>query len=405
MKKATVVIGANYGDEAKGLVTDFFCSQMGAETLVVRFNGGAQAGHTVTTPDGKRHEFHSFGSGSFLGCPTFFSKFFVCNPLIFLQELGELKGLGLDPTVYVDPRASVTTPYDMMINQLIEDTRGVARHGSCGVGFGETVARCEHPEFTLRYADLADTDKLRARLQKIRYEWVTRRLAALDIIDVPQPYSRYFTIDGIIDKFIEDIGTFLKNTRPAPADLLRRNTPLVFEGAQGLLLDQDYGCFPHVTRSNTGMKNVVDVAAENGIDAIDTYYLTRSYLTRHGAGPLAHESPTPVYSKIVDLTNRPNAYQGSLRFAYLDIDTLADSIVHDIKCVPQHIDFSHNLSVSCMDQIDNDAIYRVGGKLITSSPERFLDIAQDKTGARSLIASHGPTRSTIKRVVSMETAA
>lgn len=85
---ARVVIGANFGDEGKGLVTDWLCAQ--GAGVVVRFNGGAQAGHTVETPEG-RHVFHHLGSGTFCNVPTYLSQYFICNPILFLHELERLQ--------------------------------------------------------------------------------------------------------------------------------------------------------------------------------------------------------------------------------------------------------------------------------------------------------------------------
>lgn len=90
--KARVVIGSSFGDCGKGLVTDYLCSQ--GAGIVVRFNGGANAGHTVVTPDGQRHVFSHFGSGTLLGVPTFLSSFFVCNPIQFAKELDRIAGTG-----------------------------------------------------------------------------------------------------------------------------------------------------------------------------------------------------------------------------------------------------------------------------------------------------------------------
>ena len=121
MHHAHVVIGANYGDEGKGLMTDYLVKKHNAE-VVVRFNGGAQAGHTVVTPDGQRHVFSHFGSGTLAGARTFLSKHFVANPILFLKEKKVLEELS--PTkklhnrfMWVDPSVMITTPYDMLINQ------------------------------------------------------------------------------------------------------------------------------------------------------------------------------------------------------------------------------------------------------------------------------------------------
>ena len=101
-----VVIGSSYGDEGKGRVVNDLSSK---ETLVCRFNGGDQAGHTVVH-DGVRHVFSHFGAGTLKGAITYLSEFFVCHPLKFLMERDELKSKGILPRVIVDPRSLVTTP-------------------------------------------------------------------------------------------------------------------------------------------------------------------------------------------------------------------------------------------------------------------------------------------------------
>ena len=141
MKNAKIVIGANFGDEGKGLTTDYL-SMGGNDPIVVRFNGGAQAGHTVQTIDNKAHVFHHVGSGSFLDIPTFLSKFFIVNPTAFVLELEELEALSMKPRLYLDIRAPLTTPYDMIINWAIETKRGNSRHGSCGFGIDQTMRFC-----------------------------------------------------------------------------------------------------------------------------------------------------------------------------------------------------------------------------------------------------------------------
>ena len=139
-----VVIGANFGDEGKGLMTDYFCHQStlrGEKSLVVLHNGGAQRGHTVVTPDGNRHVFHHFGSGTLVGADTYLSEEFVLNPMIFRQEWEELESTKAIPKVYVNHTCRVTTPFDMILNQIIEESRDNARHGSCGMGIHETMIR------------------------------------------------------------------------------------------------------------------------------------------------------------------------------------------------------------------------------------------------------------------------
>ena len=138
--------------EGKGIVTDYLCSH--GAGMVVRFNGGVKAGHTVVTPDKERHVFRHFGSGTFCEVPTFLSQFFVCNPILFFEERKQLIELGLHPEVYAHPDCLITTFMDMLINQFKETKRGTKRHGSCGIGFHETLNRSTLPELKITMSDL-----------------------------------------------------------------------------------------------------------------------------------------------------------------------------------------------------------------------------------------------------------
>lgn len=396
MKKADVVIGANWGDEGKGLVTDFLAAPYGSDALVVRFCGGAQAAHTVTTPAGERHVFSHFGSGSLCGSATYLSRFFACNPILFLAELARLKKFGLQPKVYIDPVAAITTPYDMMINQLIEQQRGAHRHGSCGLGFGETIERQQHPDFALRFADLFNAPLLKAKLAHIRDAWVPQRLRKLNVTALAPEWQERLSAESILLRYVEDCSAFLDCVKPAGISLVSSAKHVIFEGAQGLLLDQNHAWFPHVTRSNTGLQNVIPLAQEAGIDALTTYYATRAYATRHGAGPLPHECAEKPYEKIVDLTNVPNPYQGTLRFGLLDLDLLQATIRHDMHQSIGKINVTPRLVMSCMDQLDDVAQYVHHGIPCARKAEQLLATASTLIPAAKLLASYGPTRQTIQ---------
>ena len=399
MKKADVAIGANFGDEAKGLITDFLCAERRVKTLVVRYNGGAQAGHTVTTPDGIRHVFSHFGAGSFTGAATFLSRFFVCNPIWFAREQQALAEKGVKPTVYADAAAPVTTPYDMMINQIAEETRGAKRHGSCGLGVGETIARQEQGGFTLQVRDLADTQILRQKLHHIRDAWVQPRLKAHGVHTLPPEWQQRLAQDGIVEKYMDDCVNFIKSCTITALDFLRDTTEnIVFEGAQGLLLDQHRGTFPYVTRSNTGLKNVLALAHEAEITDLDVTYITRAYLTRHGAGPLAHELPAAPSGLIQDTTNIHNPWQGTLRFAPLDIDLLATTTADDLSDNNGNMRIRHGLAISCLDQIIGHHAYVENGQHKTADTAAYIDILRQKTKAQFIITSSGPTRTTALRM-------
>jgi adenylosuccinate synthase len=322
--RARVVIGANFGDEGKGLMVDYLCATEGAG-MVVRFNGGGQAGHTVVTPAGDRHVFRHFGSGTFAGVPTFLSQFFVCNPLVAMREAKQLLDLNYRPVLYAHPNCLVTTFADMMINQLREDALGDKRHGSVGVGINETIIRSEIGELKITMSDLWNNVPLEDRLAQICGKYTEFRTG--------KPIE---TPDSMISDFIGACRVFADCVNPLG---IKQCSDPVFEGAQGLLLDQDNKEFyPHLTRSNTGMKNVRVLCEQGGFDDINTYYVSRTYLTRHGAGPLPGEDTN---MKFEDNTNQPNAYQGKIRFAPLDTRSLLDRCQNDNAGDPFNLVLTH----------------------------------------------------------------
>jgi adenylosuccinate synthase len=390
--KTFAIIGAGFGDEGKGLMTDYLASKYAGKALVVRFNGGAQAGHTVQTPSGLRHVFKHFGCGSFVGSPTYLSEFFICNPILFHEELKQLKTLNLSPEVFVNPNAIVTTPYDMMINQIIEEFRNKNRHGSCGIGINETVERNLHSRFALKVYELSDRENLVKKLDDIQQNWLSTRLCNLGINEVSEIWQERLTSSGVRNHFLAEVDCFLKNTIIADNQIFKGFPAIIFEGAQGLLLDEQKGFFPHVTRSATGLKNILAIAKDVGIGAIEVFYMTRSYQTRHGSGPLPFELPQQPYKAIVDPTNVPNHFQGSLRFAWLNLDLLQQAIFSDLADVPNQFKIRAKLVVTCMDQLDASAHFIKHNQMIKVSRAQLLNEVQTVFPGLNLWASHAPTR-------------
>jgi adenylosuccinate synthase len=374
-----VVIGAAYGDEGKGATVNRLATE---QSVVVRFNGGCQAGHTVEH-NGIRHVFSHFGAGTLRGAETYLSSFFVTSPLAFYNERRALRGYGITPKVSISADCLVTTPWDMLLNRALEDSRGDKRHGSVGVGFNETIERCQHEQFKLTIDDLHNEPLLDDKLHDIAYKWVYQRAGELDI-DIGESLKQYdcnpddiwhlcnMMLNNI--NVVYDESTFMKNT-------IEKDRHVVFEGAQGLMLDQTYGTFPYVTRSNCGLKNVLELVPE--YSDIRVIYVTRSYTTRHGAGPLPHESDIKPYPGIVDNTNLPHGYQGSLRFSYLNLDTLHYSINCDIDHV--YNDTEHSIfacgHMTCLNQLPKTGVGAiVDGKLIATTPDELYAIYLHEVG-------------------------
>ena len=389
MSTAYAVIGAGWGDEGKGLMTDALAV---AASVVVRGNGGSQAGHTVQRPDGTRHVFHHVGSGAFKGAATFLSRFFIHNPMLLLQELSELDEVGIRPVLFADPDGLVTTPWDMMVNQIVEAARSGGRHGSCGLGINETLRRSEREEYSLRFADLGDPTRVKDIAGRIQHEWAQSRLAALGVA-VDDTWRARLTSSVIAERFLEDVADVCPlvaaNDGAIAAEAGQAGT-LIFEGAQGLLLDQDHPFFPHVTPSKTGLANPSILAEEWGLQAIRAVYTTRAYATRHGAGPFPREAPDMAFP---DATNCPNMWQGALRFGALDLDLLAETISRDVAGVPVKVE--PYLAITCLDQVGQGAVWWRNGGRETGSDEALCAAAVDHLNLPLAASSYGPCREDI----------
>lgn len=322
---AKAVIGANLGDEGKGLVTDYLAHDVirkGLTCLVVCNNGGAQRSHTVVLENGARHAFRHFGSGTFAGADTYLSEYFILNPIIFRIEYEELRKLGYEPFVYIDEHCRMSTPYEMYLNQMLEQSR-VNRHGSCGLGIWETVQRYEENDLG-RYGDrytcksLIDAELFN---RNIIFESKLNQYLATGAIsrEVLNKWESVIKDESIITRFASDIEFMLRHSVITDASIINAYDAVIFENGQGLLLNEDENNV-HTTPSKTGMGNIIAIEKQLGNSFVtEPYYVTRSYMTRHGAGELAFECSKQELGNLgIDKNNLPNNFQGALRYATLD---------------------------------------------------------------------------------------
>jgi adenylosuccinate synthase len=378
------------------MFTNYLAQKSGGKALVIRFNGGAQAGHTVVK-DNIRHVFGHFGSGSIAGNNTFLSKYFISNPIAFRQEHEKLLKLGIYPKVYVDNRSIVTTPWDILINQYKELKRSNNKHGSCGMGIHETIIRSKDPFNNMITQNIHDNkDWLKDLLSDIR-RYCLRNAYKLELhnkcIDL-------INNKNIFDRFIKDCEYFKEHTTIInnSATFLQQQEHIIFEGAQGLMLDQNHKNFPHVTHSNTGYKNVNSIINDNNItlDNVNVYYMTRGYVTRHGSGPMNDEREKP-YDAINDTTNVPNEWQDSLRYGYLDLDVLIDEIDNDKDCIPLSKVTDVNLVITCMDQIPEDMYIIMDGNVLKLQKNEVLKIIYSKHVFDNIYTSNHPSGHVIRQ--------
>lgn len=314
-----VVIGANYGDEGKGLVTNYFTTQADGRTLNVLHNGGCQRGHTVVT-NGKRHVFHCFGSGTLNGADTYYHENFLVDPIAWTIEVQQL---GFNPRLWVDLNCRVVTPYDIINNRLKELARGNEKHGSCGLGIFETITR--HKVIPLVVADLFNEIKLYNKLKEICKYYQSLNEENAEFIGQIE-----------LDEFFRSVHLFVDNVETTFNCIYKEYDTIIFEGGQGLRLDQDNKeDFPYLTPSSTGSAAIVSdikLLVRKFNANVEVCYVTRPYLTRHGAGPLKNECKAKdLSSYIVDLTNQPNPWQDSIRYAPIDIQDFEKHISKDMS--------------------------------------------------------------------------
>ena len=353
MTDIKVVVGANFGDEGKGLMTDYFCHQATAKNkscIVVMSNGGAQRGHTVNLFDGKKHVFKHFGSGTLVGAHTYCPSEFILNPMEFVRELEDLQQLFVSPVVYVEALCRWTTPYDMIINQIVEAARGDKKHGSCGMGIWETVYRWKvQPDlYTIYEFNQLPFDSKVEHLKRIRDNWLPKRLKEHGVSDVPSEWKEIVASDFLIHNFVEDVRIFCANTRRVVYPVLKKYDSVVFESGQGLLLDENmtfYG--DNTTPSNTGIFNACKrINTQFDAANVDFCYVTRTYMTRHGAGRFLTEcDKASINSSMFDETNITNPFQDNLRYGELNIDNLKLRVENNLLNA-SGLKFNHTASIA-----------------------------------------------------------
>lgn len=337
MKRANIVLGLGFGDEGKGLMVSSLISKafkvhsfMGPgrkDTIVVRFSGGQQCGHTVIY-DGVKHTHASYGSGTLQGVPTYISEHCTVDPVAMVNEAKVLKDKGIKvPTIYIHPLAKVTTSYDIEAN--IEDGKYID-DGTTGMGVGKTIERHNAglPVFAIDFTNLP---LLKEKLKSVA------RYYEESLYEGP-----FMTMAHSLEEL---------DFRIAFYDMLHSYEYVIFEGSQGIMLDMDHGTIPNVTYSNTTCKNAIQILKDVNFDFYEknlrVYYVTRSYLTRHGNGWMDNERYVLLKNNEEE-TNVFDSYQGKFRTGKLNIDQLEYALKVDaIYCPHEAI---KDLMVTCMDQ-------------------------------------------------------
>lgn len=383
-----IVLGLGFGDEAKGATVDYLASTIPDVNAVVRWSGGANAAHNIRHGH-RHHTFRQFGSGTLLGVPTFLNQNVLVNPQVLIAEAVELESKGVHnplALLTIHPRCKVVTPIMVAINRAREILRGSERHGSCGMGIGETIVHSYARKAGLEFLDVVGNFEVAGPIvgterslvmSELKYSSSVEELTThiLEYLKAEAIYAErilnearafapflaeeleYGNLEEIAVEYAE-LGLTLGQNIPTVAgfdqqmtDLMESGT-VIFEGSQGLLLDETQGFHPHTTWATTAPHNLVhEIEKKNFTPYI--LGLTRSYMTRHGAGPLPAESS--AFSTEVSLPADDNGwgrYQGSFRVCPLDLPLLGYS--QRIIRRPYYSTKLDGIAVSHMDLFEGD---------------------------------------------------
>ena len=322
------MLGLGFGDCGKGHFVDALTRRWKAHT-VVRFSGGAQAGHNVVA-HGRHHTFSQFGSGTFVpGTRTVLLDPMVLHPTALLVEAEALARIGVHDAlsrVMIDAQCRITTPYHQAAGRLRELLRGDAAHGTCGVGVGETVRHSlAHPEQVMRYADLSHGSAAELdRLHTIRATLLAELLPLCDAMDDGPMAVEIRTLqnESLAVPWMNTTKALARQCVPASVEeigaQLKRPGCVIFEGAQGVLLDEWRGFHPHTTWSSITTAAVEAAAARFDLASpIEHYGVLRTYLTRHGAGPLPTHDAS-LDAALPEPHNHSDGWQGRFRRGHPD---------------------------------------------------------------------------------------
>lgn len=377
MPDIKVVIGSNFGDEGKGLFVHKFAYEAklkNQKCIVVMSNGGAQRGHTVDLSQGVSHIFKHFGSGTFDNADTYFSHYFILNPMEFVEEYNNLvSDYKIIPTVYCSGYCQFTTPFDMIINQIVTQDE----HSSCGMGIWETVARYAiNKEFSQYFYAFASStrEEQKAYIINLRDNYFIDRLKNnYHINEIPDKWKDIYYSDTLIEHYLDDV-TFMKNHISDWRFPYQNYDVVIFENGQGLLLDGDNKFYGEhfTTPSHTGCINSYKILKDCYLkenENIELCYVSRSYMTRHGDGRFETECDKNLINpNMCDVHNITNEFQGALRYGQLNTDGLIERINNDSKIF--YKDFNNvktSVGITHMNEFELDiSKLKTNGTIYTS---------------------------------------
>ncbi len=382
MHRAIIVTDLGFGDQGKGTTIDLLTRKYGAQAII-RTNGGAQALHHVVTEDGRLHGFSQFGSGTLVDNPplTIHGPLMLCSPDHMIHEAKQLEQLGVSQPlsqVLFDERTIIITPWHRAGNWLREIARGDGHHGTCGFGIGETMQdlHCEDAQI-LRAGDLCDSmgaARLVFQIMKYKQQQYANliHLAKNDTSIAAMRAIKVLTSSDTRGSFLRSCANLRRAVKICTIQQLANQLraldgTVLFEGAQGVLLDELYGFHPHTTWSTTTSGNALAYIHELELDVeITRLGVLRAYASRHGAGPLMTYDPW-LTSQLPEAYNREDGWPGAFRCGWFDAVTGRYAI--------RATGGVDGLVLTCLDRVANLGTikYAVAYKYVGDAPRTELE--------------------------------
>lgn len=362
----TVIVGAQWGDEGKGKITDYLAER---SEVVVRYQGGNNAGHTVEK-DGIQYKLHLIPSGILYSDKIcLLGNGVVIDPSALLKEIEDLKAKGIEvkeDNLKISDRAHVVFPYHIKEDELIEKGKGDEELGTTKKGIGPCY-RDKTERIGIRMCDLMDAEVFREKLKKNleRKNKIFKDIYDEDVFDFEQIFETYREYAERLRPYVTDTSVLLYN-------LAKQGKKILFEGAQGVLLDLDFGTYPYVTASHP-VAGGATVGAGIGPTMIDNVIgVVKAYTTRVGKGPF----PTELKDEIGDFLREKGYEYGTTtgrprRCGWIDIVMLRYAVrVSGITSLA----LTKLDTLTGLEKIKICTGYKINGKIIENFPASLEEL-------------------------------
>ncbi len=278
---SVVIIGAQWGDEGKGKITDYYAER---SDYIIRFQGGNNAGHTIEFRD-EEFKLHLVPSGLLReGKKAVIGNGVVVDPEVLIEELDELKMRGIDTSgLVLSDRANLIMPYHKEEDALQERLKGDLKAGTTKKGIGPCYSD-KAARYGIRVADLYNPESLKSKLEKIvpMKNRLFKAYGENKTWVVEEIYERYLSYGKELESYVEDVSVLLDKA-------LKEGMNLLFEGAQGTHLDVDHGLYPYTTSSNTVSANAATGTGVGPLNLSSVIGVVKAYTSRVGTGPFPTE--------------------------------------------------------------------------------------------------------------------